>query len=221
MNSLHYVYALLRENSVPFYIGIGQRRRWLDHEYRVMPGRSHKDNIICKMKAAGIAVPKIKLAENLSREQAVALEIHLIKTLGREPAGPLTNLTDGGEGAASEEARRRRSESIKKTTDTIEWRNMLRDRMKGKPKSAEHRAKIRLAFAGKKQSAELIEKRIAPLRGRKLPPRSIEHSAKCSHPCSSEARRKIADTMRVLWSDPTYRRNMLESRNKSAKSEAA
>src|SRR5258708_40185602 len=105
----YYVYALFRENSVPFYIGMGHGNRWLNHERWAVRGQtSHKDNIICKMRSAGIEVPKVKLEENLTKAQAVDLEIHLISILGREPNGPLTNLTKGGDGICDlpEEKRR-------------------------------------------------------------------------------------------------------------------
>jgi hypothetical protein len=93
-----YVYALFRETGEPFYIGKGKNGRWLQHELLAKRGRSHKDNIICKMLAAGIAVPKLKLEENMTNDEACRLEIDLIALLGRHPNGPLTNLTRGGDG---------------------------------------------------------------------------------------------------------------------------
>lgn len=97
-DSDHYVYMLFRRTGIPFYVGKGRGKRWLEHEYCAKRGRSHKDNIICQMLSAGLEVPKVKIAENLTNEQAVALEIAFIAAIGREPTGPLTNLTRGGDG---------------------------------------------------------------------------------------------------------------------------
>jgi hypothetical protein len=45
-------------------------------------------------------IPKIKIQDDLSEEEAFFLEIQLIKHIGRFPNGPLTNMTDGGDGAS-------------------------------------------------------------------------------------------------------------------------
>lgn len=94
-----YVYALLREDGSPFYVGKGHGDRWLAHEANCKPGRSHKDNIVAGFKARGLTVPKVKVAVSLSNEHANRLERRLIAGLGRTcHGGPLTNLTGGGDG---------------------------------------------------------------------------------------------------------------------------
>ena len=88
-----YVYAYIRENgSTPYYIGKGKgRRAW--NEHRTVKG--------------GIKTPNdnnriIVLEQNLTDDEAIALEIELIKRYGRKDLGTgiLRNTTDGGEGAA-------------------------------------------------------------------------------------------------------------------------
>lgn len=94
-----YVYILYRKNGItPFYVGMGSGNRWLDHERDCKPLRSYKDNIVAKFKAQGIIVPKHKVCEGLTKKAAHAIEIFLIAAIGRNPLGPLTNLTRGGDG---------------------------------------------------------------------------------------------------------------------------
>jgi hypothetical protein len=85
----YYVYAYLREDNTPYYIGKGTRyRAWAPN---------HK----------GIGVPKDRskikmLFENLPEELAHAKEKELIRFYGRKDLGTgiLYNRTDGGEGAS-------------------------------------------------------------------------------------------------------------------------
>lgn len=96
----YYVYILYREDGVtPFYVGMGKGNRWLDHERGCHREKSHKAHIIRQILTRGGTLIKRKVAENFTREQAVALEISLIAAIKRAPHGPLSNLTAGGDGA--------------------------------------------------------------------------------------------------------------------------
>jgi hypothetical protein len=187
MKNNHYVYALLRENSVPFYIGMGHGYRWSEHEKRCESERSHKANIIRQFRRAGLRVPRVKLEERLSRDEAVRLEMRLIAILGREPNGPLTNLTPGGEGrngcSPSDEtrAKMRAAKLGTRRVFSVEHRRKLsraaRRRMIREPgqfESAarksmggsrpESRQKNRLAHLGRKRSLAAIKKFRATMR---------------------------------------------------------
>ena len=84
--SIYYVYAYLREDGSPYYIGKGKgNRAWNQHRFRIPPN----DRIQV-------------ITENISEEEAFNLEKELIKFYGRKDIGNgiLRNLTDGGEGAS-------------------------------------------------------------------------------------------------------------------------
>lgn len=89
-----YVYAYLREDGTPYYIGQGKgRRAYKEH-------RNIKEN-------KGVWTPKdrsriVFLENNLSETGAFAIERRMIRWYGRKDtqSGILRNLTDGGEGAS-------------------------------------------------------------------------------------------------------------------------
>jgi hypothetical protein len=87
---IYYVYAYLREDSTPYYIGKGKgSRAYKDHR------RSNGTNLLPKNKN------NIKIiAHRLSGHEAYLLEQRLIKIYGRKDLGTgiLRNRADGGEG---------------------------------------------------------------------------------------------------------------------------
>lgn len=85
----YYVYAYLRKNGLPYYIGKGKdKRAWSKNH-----GRVSVPNDLSKI---------VILHENLSEKEAHLLEVELIKLYGRKDKdnGILINLTDGGEGGS-------------------------------------------------------------------------------------------------------------------------
>ena len=79
-----YVYAYLREDGSPYYIGKGIGKRYKDPHNVVVPPDD-----------------RIQFIEkNLTDQEAITLEIKLIAKYGRKDLGTgvLRNLTDGGEG---------------------------------------------------------------------------------------------------------------------------
>ncbi len=88
----------------PFYVGEGKGQRFLDHlRVRSLNSKSLKNHKIKKiMKETGLNPTIVKIQENLTKQEALALEIKSIKHFGRLDLGTgiLTNLTDGGLGVA-------------------------------------------------------------------------------------------------------------------------
>lgn len=106
----NYDYDIVCFSHEPFYIGRGTRERYKAHlqsaiKKENIPVRNAKLNKIKKLirlhKEPIIQIVK----DHLSFEDANKLEISLIKKIGRingrRKQGPLTNLTDGGEGLLS------------------------------------------------------------------------------------------------------------------------
>lgn len=116
-----YVYILNRPCGTPFYVGVGCRYRVVQHESEARSGRgnSHKLAIIRKIWEGGGGVIYALAGHFDDWHEAAAFEVSLIANIGRSDvgAGPLANLTDGGEGSpgtvVSVEAREKRAAALR------------------------------------------------------------------------------------------------------------
>lgn len=114
----HYTYVLCRADGTPFYVGKGVQHRCFNREAvaRNTDRLTHKLNLLRAMRRRGEEV-RYRIESSFDTEQeAHGRERHLIALCGRhdQRRGPLTNQTDGGEGASnpSAESRERRRQSL-------------------------------------------------------------------------------------------------------------
>jgi len=160
LNNTYYVYAYLRKDGTPYYIGKGKGRRITAvHNVSVPDDKS-----------------KIKtIATNLSENESFLLETKLIKHYGRKDnnTGILRNMTDGGEGAsgairsqAFKDNLRKQRLNIPRSAETIKrikenTPKLVGDKngMFGKQHSEHTRKLIRQKSLGRKHSAETNAKK--------------------------------------------------------------
>jgi hypothetical protein len=129
---IYYVYAYLRKDGSPYYIGKGTgNRAWADHRYK-----SPKNNYF-----KGIATPPreriLILESNLTAVGAFALERRMIRWYGRidNGTGILRNKTDGGEG-------------LDGVVRTAIWKSNISKASLGKAKTDSHKHNLSIALKG-------------------------------------------------------------------------
>lgn len=141
----------------PFYVGCGKNNRLLSHLKEAKgKGHNHKLNKIRKLTTMNLEPIIITIQTGMTDADAKNLEKRLISLIGRHDLkkGPLTNLTDGGDGVMgytiSEKTKKRWSTNRKGKGNpmygknhTSESRKQMSDKLKdgfksGKIKPTEH-----------------------------------------------------------------------------------
>lgn len=133
----YYVYEYLRKDNTPYYVGKGTNSRKYQKQGHTVPLPS-KDRIRV-------------VAENLTNEEAIQLEIELIAKHGRKDLGTgiLRNLTNGGEGSSgrlvSENMKQKISLSLMGREQSEETKRKRADALRGKKRTEEQRQRQREA----------------------------------------------------------------------------
>lgn len=133
--NIYYTYAYLRENGTPYYIGMGQGKRAWSKRHNVSLPSEDRIQII---------------KDNLTREEAIELEIKLIAEYGRKDLGTgiLYNLTNGGEGTSLPKEKNGMY-GKKHTSETREKIKKARSKQKMKPLSDQQKRLLSEKFKGR------------------------------------------------------------------------
>jgi hypothetical protein len=173
-----YVYAYLRSDGRPYYIGKGSGNRAI---------QPHK-KIGVPIDYSNISI----IAENLLEIGSFILERRLIRWYGRKDLGTgiLRNRTDGGEGASG-----------------AKWTEKQKSQIRGRTVSAETKKKLSIINTGKKASNETKEKLSALRLGKKREftdewkanIKKANQGKNKGRVLSEETKAKIRESNRLTW----------------------
>ncbi len=133
----------------PFYVGKGKSNQYLTHlkeaqNNKLISFNKHKFYKIKQILKLDVEPIILKVEENLIEQDALDLEIWLIWSIGRNDLklGPLTNMTDGGEGSTGHDisaekhpmwGKRHSNETLQKISNSLKGNPKLSRKGKDNP----------------------------------------------------------------------------------------
>lgn len=197
--NVYYVYEHWRpDTNKCFYVGKGKNKRAWDMKHM---RNCHHMAVVSKLTSLGYSVDIRIIAQQLSHDEAIAMEIEKIAFYGIDN---LTNMTEGGDGMANPTAETRAKISIsqKKRFSDPREKAKLSFRAKGRKISDETKKKISIAGKGRKVSEETklkikeaAKKRIIPQHVREA--QKIAVTGKKRAPFSEETLRKMSESAKI------------------------
>lgn len=202
---MFYVYVLARPSGKPFYVGKGKDARVFYHEQEARSGhKCHKCNVIRKIWRNGGEVQRYTVFTTDDEQEAFKYEKELIALYGRSN---LCNQTDGGEGSSNypEEARAKKSASLKKALSDPERKAKMVEHIKRQWQDPKARAKRINSIKQRSQDPKVRAKRSASQKQRRAgegPEASDKQRLLLRDP---EIRAKISAGLRKRYEDPEAR----------------
>jgi hypothetical protein len=187
-DEIYYVYAKLRPDGVPCYVGKAEKKNRPRVHDRFNTHHANK-YLAAVYKEAGVKeLPTQIVLENLTHAAAQRVEIQLIQKIGRIDlgTGSLCNMTEGGEDTYTPEGRRRLSDMRRGKKLSAETCVRVRDGVKAGWTDPATRARMTAHWADPKNRAKIG----AAFRGKKLSP---------------ETKAKIAAAATARWASPEFR----------------
>jgi hypothetical protein len=186
----------------PLYVGKGQGKRYLDHLKRSKVN-AHFKNKLQKFLKEGFTNFDIEkhiliFRDNLLEQEALNLEKNLITKIGRFDLkkGPLTNLTDGGDGLIdpSEETKKKIANTLKGRKASEKTKQKISSALKGKMAGEKNPMFGKQSRLGKHHSFETVQKISLSNKGRKLSEETKQKIGLASHNriVSEETKRKLS-----------------------------